>query len=329
MSGRIAVIGATGHLGRTVVPRCIAEGHSVCMIARHPPPDAPAGAEFVACDAADSRALSRALDGYSIVVNLMAGRPAAIECIAGHLKTAMRLQRIARLVHVSSLAVFGAQVGVFHEGSRPCPHPSHRYAVSKVRAEKLLEPHLDTGRCVILRPGCIYGRGAPVWTNTIGRLLVRERLGELGAAGAGIAPLVHVLDVADAIVAAINAPAGIYHALNSDAISWNEYFRRFAYALGVCALPKLSSTAWITETWLRSPAMLMHARLAGYRADIISPAMRRLFASRACIISRHPLCPPTSAGNRLQAALAEAAGAVRPRAAEPWRHASTSAVNFT
>jgi nucleoside-diphosphate-sugar epimerase len=330
MSGRIAVVGATGHLGRAVVPRCIAEGLFVCMIARHPPSDVPAGAEFITCDATDTRALSRALDGCSTVVNLMAGRSAAIECIAKNLLTAIRLQRVARLVHVSSLAVFGTRAGVFHEASKPCPNLSHRYAISKVRAEKLLEPQLDTGRCVILRPGCIYGRGAPVWTDSIGRLLVRGYLGDLGAAGAGIAPLVHVFDVADAIVAAINAPAGIYHVLNSEAISWNEYFRRFAYALGICVLPKLSSTTWMIETWLRSPAILVHARLAGYRPDVITPAMRRLFASRARIISRHPLCPRIPAGNRLQAALADAAEAVRTHAAgERWHHVSTSAVYFT
>jgi 2-alkyl-3-oxoalkanoate reductase len=330
MPGRITVIGATGYLGQAVVPRCTAAGHPVCMIARHPPPAAQPGTEFVACDATDGRALSRALEGCPIVVNLAAGRPAAMESIAEHLKTALRLQRIARLIHVSSLAVFGAPAGVFDEASAPCPHHSHTYAVAKARAEKLLEPQLEAGRCVIVRPGCIYGPSAPVWTNSIGRLLLCGRLGNLGPAGTGIAPLIHVSDVADAVVTACLAPAGIYHVLGDETISWNEYFGRFANALGIGALPRISGPRMEMETWLRGPATKLCAHIGGRWPDIISPAMRRLFATRASVIARRAICPSTLGSNRLQDALVEAAIIIHHHATgRRLRHVSTQTVNFT
>lgn len=314
MPGRIAIVGATGFLGRVVVPRCVAAGQTVRMIARHRPPDLPPGVEFVLCDATDGQALLAALDGCSIVANLSSGRPADIQCIARHLSAAMHRNRIAKLIHVSSLAVFGAGGGLYNETSRPCPHPSHRYAVSKVEAERLLAPQVAAGRCVIIRPGCIYGPGAPVWTHSVGRLLLRERLGNLGSAGAGIAPLVNILHAAAAVVAAIDAPAGIYHLLPSAAISWNEYFCRFAHALGMRAVPKISGIGWATETWLRSPAIMLRAHLTRSRPDIISPAMRRLFATRARIVAGRALCPPDPLGSHLHRVLAETAETIRNHA---------------
>jgi nucleoside-diphosphate-sugar epimerase len=300
------------------------------MVARHKPPDVPAGAEFVACDATHRPALLRALEGCTVVANLSAGRPADIECIAGNLKTAMRLQRFARLIHVSSLAIFGARAGEFDEASSPCPHPSHRYAVSKVRAEKLLEPHLAAGCCVIVRPGCIYGQGAPVWTNRVGRMLLGKRLGDIGRAGAGIAPLVHVESAACAIVAAITAPAGVYHLLPQEEISWNEYFHRFARALGMSAVAKLTAFDWAIETSLRSPARMVHAQITGQVPDVITPAMRRMFATPGRAIAYRTLGRSNPLGSDLPRALADAARAIRSRAEDARRgYATTSTVNIT
>jgi len=323
----IAVIGATGHLGRALMPRCIATGQTVRMIARHPPPHSVAGAQFVACDATDDRALSRALEGCEIVANLSAGRPEKLECIAKNLKAALRRQQVLRLIQVSSLAIFGARSGVFDETSEPCPHSSHRYAISKVRIENLVQPLLEAGSCIILRPGCIYGNGAPIWTNSIARLLQRQRLGNLGPAGDGIAPLVHVDKVADALIAAIDAPCGRYHVLTSETITWNEYFSRLAHALGMSAPARLGKAGWAMEAWLRSPALMVYGRITGRRPDIISPAMRRLFATRARIVARFSLCPSAAIGRLLTDTDLHALSSGRSSAADRWRAVAKSVVD--
>ena len=79
MSGsRIFVTGATGVIGRRVVPRLVAAGHAVAAVGRSPEKRAALerqGAAAVDVDLRDAAALRRALDGHAVVLNLATHMP--------------------------------------------------------------------------------------------------------------------------------------------------------------------------------------------------------------------------------------------------------------
>jgi nucleoside-diphosphate-sugar epimerase len=294
MPGRAVVIGARGYLGRVLVPFLAENGFDVTGLGRRAP-TASVATDFLRCDATNAAALRQALVGRDIVVNLMAGPPGAMMRVAENLSDNLRRQPALRLVQLSSLAVLGRMSGVMDETTKLTPATLHAYGAAKLAAERiLLAVPGAAGRCVIIRPGCIYGPGSPQWVDRLCRLLLAGRLGWLGPEGAGLSPLVHVQDVAQAIATTLRpaSDAGIYHLLSPETLTWNVYFRRLGRRLGIDALSQIHVVRLETETWITGPARALLSRVTGLPADRITPAMRHLFRSTARPASvRRPLLP--------------------------------------
>ena len=66
---RVAVVGATGTIGRPLV-RALSAEHDVVGVARRPA-ETPDGVEWIAADATDTAAMRRALDGAEVVYHLV------------------------------------------------------------------------------------------------------------------------------------------------------------------------------------------------------------------------------------------------------------------
>ena len=93
-----------------------------------------------------------------------------------------------RVVHLSSMAVLGNATGVLDETAPVDRASGNAYADAKIECERIITAAAARGLdCVILRPSCIYGPGSVLWTVRIARMLAARRLGDLGAAGDGIA----------------------------------------------------------------------------------------------------------------------------------------------
>ncbi len=319
MCDRIVVLGATGYVGQILVPALVATGRRVTMMARRRPTCVPAMASFAACDATDRNALAEALNTADMVVNAVAGSPSTISRVGENLASILARRPGRRLVHVSSLAVFGQGTGVLCEATAPLSPAFHAYAAAKLRAEAALLAAPSLRRdCFILRPGCVYGVRAPVWSDRIGRLLLARRLGWLGSQARGWCSVVHVEDVVRAVLAALDADdgaVGVHHVVAPDSLTWNGFFARFGLHLGLCNMASIGPVRLAAETWLAAPFDRLRAKFGRPGSDVITPSMRRLFRRRAIVVQRRtPLLAPSSF-RPLEAGLAEAAASLLQRQA--------------
>ena len=289
MHGRIAVLGARGYLGSAVVSGLMRSGVRVTGVGRRLPGGWPAGATFQLCDATNGAALRHAVGECDGVINAAGGPPAAMVRVARNLAAIRAGGWQGRLVHISSLSVYGQTTGVLDEACTPVPAPGHRYAQGKLAAEEVLGAGFSANETVILRAGCIYGPGSPIWVDRLCRLLQAGRLGWLWDEGAGPCPLIHVDDMARTAINALTAgpgAAGVHNLAGAEALTWNMYIRRLAMGLGMSVLPRVSSMRLDFDTYLQGPAEHLMARLGVPVAGPITPAMRRLFRGQARIGTR-------------------------------------------
>jgi 2-alkyl-3-oxoalkanoate reductase len=230
------------------------------------------------------------LAGIHSVFNGSLGGPGAILKPAQALYGA--LERIGggpRVVHLSSMTVYGTRTGEVVE-TAPLRSDLGAYGAAQVTAESLAA-HYE--RSVILRPGCEYGPDCPQWSERIARLLCSHRLGDLGAAGDGVCNLLFVDDLVGAILKSLSAP-GIDGACFNLAMrsppTWNEYFTRFARALGAVPVSRIGARRLRIEARL-APLLklleMMQRRLGGASATppAITPSLLNLCGQNITLLS--------------------------------------------
>jgi nucleoside-diphosphate-sugar epimerase len=265
MTLRVMILGADGFIGGHLVRSLAASDWAEAVAAgRRPAPrdTSSQGATRVQLDATEERALESALHGIDAVVSCISGSPETIAASAVALfAAAARQSTPPRVVYLSSMAVYGAVRGAVTE-SAPL-HGHTPYAQAKVAAEAAAAAYRSA---TILRPGIVYGPGSRQWTERIGRWLVARRVGDLGAAGDGCCNLVYVDDVVAAICRALNLDAATGQtfnlAMNAPPI-WNEYFVRFAKALGAVPVATIGRRQLAIETRLLAPPLKIAEILSG------------------------------------------------------------------
>jgi nucleoside-diphosphate-sugar epimerase len=165
----------------------------------------------------------------------------------------------ARVVHVSSIAVYGAAArDACPEDAPLAPLPAHaHYARSKREAEAVLFEAHAAGRvwATAIRPSVIYGRRDRHFVPRVARLL---RLGAVPLPGGGRTPfaVVHAAAVADAAVraAVTDAAAGRpYNVAHDFDVTVRDFFRLAASGLGrrvrlaPVPLPLVHAGVWVVR----------------------------------------------------------------------------------
>ena len=284
MHASVLVLGANGFIGREVVAAAAATGRltPILGIRRPLPRNSPFEQRVV--EATDIQSVSNALRGVTAVVDCVAGGAETIVSSAKALFGAVRRTDASiRVMHLSTMSVYGSSTGLISEAA-PLRADLGPYGTAKIEAEKLAVAH---GHTVVFRPGCVFGPGSKQWSVRIARLLLARRLGDLGAAGDGGCNLVHVRDVAAAIVRALERPDADGQAFNlstPDPPTWNEFFTRFAQALRAVPVKRIGPRQLRLETKAFAPPLKI-AEIIGGRLRInerllpppISPALLRLF----------------------------------------------------
>jgi nucleoside-diphosphate-sugar epimerase len=275
---RILVLGGNGYIGRRVVAALAQSPWATPVAAsrRFSPSTIAEGVEHIRLDATDRAALRAALKGIHGVVNCIAGDANSIVSSAGVLfEEAASRDPTLRIVHLSSMAVYGAATGFLEESAALSDSPTP-YVRAKVAAERLATVFGDT---VILRPGIVYGADSPQWTDRIARWLQARRIGDLGPRGDGYCNLLYIDDLVAAILQSLQLPGAAGGTFNLAAPSpptWNEYFIAFALALAAPPVRRMTQRRLMIETKLLAPplkiAELLGARL-GIRSGSTPPAM--------------------------------------------------------
>jgi UDP-glucose 4-epimerase len=270
---RVLVTGGRGFIGTAACAR-IAREHAVIAASRRS-----------GVDVTRPETLSPALAGIEAVVHAAVdGRASIVEGTA-HLLAAARAAGVRRFVHLSSVAVYGAAEGAVGEATPRAPADAG-YGLWKAEAEALVEAERAM-EVVILRPALVYGPGDPLWIGKMARRLRNGSLGALGTAGEGIADLVHVRDVAEAIALALTGRPGTYNLGGPEPVTWNVYLARLAAGLAVTPRT-LSSAALAGNARLALPAKAIARALPPLRGllperwlDAPGPGELALFRRRA------------------------------------------------
>lgn len=280
----VLVTGASGFVGRAVVRHLRAAGITIRAGTRGGAVvlDAPG----VAMDVTDRMSCDRAMHSVGAVVHCAVGDAAVT---VGGTQTVLAAAGSRRVVHFSSIAVYGATAGIVTEDV-PLPVGLRGYAAWKQAAEAACGANV-----VRLRPSIIYGPGSVVFVDN---LLARMRAGRWGVFGAdadGLCNPVHVDDVARAAALALTADAG-GQAFNIDAgtpLPWNTWFARLAAIEGI----KLTEhPPGRLRAWSRAalPAKAL-ARIVPRLRPVLAHALLAPSGSECALFGLHSTYPATRA----------------------------------
>jgi nucleoside-diphosphate-sugar epimerase len=266
---KVMVLGGRGFVGRTVVKQLLARGGTDVVIASRTAnePFTPGAPQQIAVDSCGEAAMVKALTGIDAVINCVTGDGPSIAQGAQVLVKAAAQSGMPRIVHLSTMSVYGSVQGVVTEQT-PLLDDLGWYGQAKIQAESHMNDYAKLGgHVVMLRPGVVIGPGSVPWVRRIARWLITGRLGDLGPLGDGPANLVDVEDVAQAALLALRheTPQGKAIAFNlaaPDSPRWNGYFCDLTLALGAGPLQRWGARRLKWEVYARGVPLKVIERLA-------------------------------------------------------------------
>jgi nucleoside-diphosphate-sugar epimerase len=255
---KVLVAGATGVVGRALLPRLIQAGHDVTALVRHATPTGGWGWEQVVGDAFDADLLTEIVVHVrpDVVINQMTSLPASASASGAaqsfedtarlrtvgmaNLVAAANRARVGRLV-TQSLAAYapvGPMVATEDTPLYVCAPGAWGSTVAAVSELERQAFEVFRGDAVVLRYAQLYGPGT--WWGVGGDLTDLVRGGHLPLIGdgAGVTSFLHVEDAAQAAgVAASSHVTGIFNVADDEPAPASSWLPALATALGATPPP--------------------------------------------------------------------------------------------
>jgi nucleoside-diphosphate-sugar epimerase len=256
MMTKIFVAGATGAIGRQLVPRLVEAGHEVhgmthsasrCQLLRD------LGAEPVVADALDADQVADAVARSQpdvIVHQLTSIGPMDLRHFdrafamtnrlrtegTDHLLSAGQAVGVERVVAQSFFAAYeriGSPVKTEEDSFGPGPAKEMRETVAAIRhvEDSVLGAMWTEG--IVLRYGGFYGPGTSLGADGEQTEAVRRRRFPVVGDGGGVWSFIHIADAAEATVAAIeHGRRGVYNVVDDEPATVAEWLPQLARTLG-------------------------------------------------------------------------------------------------
>ena len=252
---KVLVTGAAGFLGGHLVDMLVERGDEVRAMVR-PVEDVSylrtlPGVEIVHGDLTNETSLKKAVQGVQRVYNVAAktgpwGAESAYKAVnvwgvADLIRAAMDAG-VQRIVHTSSITVYGHHLGGIVSEDHAYHTEDNPYSRTKIEGEKLIADLVQGSGApvVIVRPAWIYG---PRDEASFGRFVARVESGKYFIIGSGqnVVPAVYVRDVAQGLIKAGDAGDHVigraYTLADDRRVTQREFMDAIADTLNV---PRLS-----------------------------------------------------------------------------------------
>jgi nucleoside-diphosphate-sugar epimerase len=246
----ILVTGGTGFIGSRLVEKLLLEQQAhvriltrslvrAARLARFP-------VEIMCGDVTNKEVVRKAVQGCDVVVHCaydFAGTRASQRQVGvqgvRHVGEAVLQERVARMVYVSTFAVYAPTPEGDLTESAPWPRSPNAYVLIKREAEQLLR---DLHRqqqlpVVVIQPTLVYGPLSSHWTLTPVHNL-KTGLIPLVDGGVGYCNAVYIDDVVNALILAATQPDVLGETFLISAeqpVTWKRFYNAFEAALGLYA----------------------------------------------------------------------------------------------
>jgi nucleoside-diphosphate-sugar epimerase len=338
LSGKqVLVTGATGFIGgrlletlvldRGAKVRALTTGYARAVrIARF-------DTDIVLGDVTNPDDVKKAVQGCSFVFHCAHGNTGDEEWqrrvnVEGtrNLLEASRAAGVKRVVHVSTMAVYGNPGDGDLDETAPRGSSGDVYGESKLEAEIVAEEFGNRGLpVVIVQPTVVYGPFGPAWTQRVLDRLRSQRV-VLVDGGKGLCNAVYVDDVVDALLLSATRPGveGESFLISaSEATTWRDFYGAFERMLGRKCTVSISceeAKAHAKRGAERKGSFVKAAR-ALVREPDLRRAMRGTWAGSALIRMARPLAsrwspPLPGKGKRTVSDAPRRADATTPRESE-------------
>jgi nucleoside-diphosphate-sugar epimerase len=284
---RIFVAGATGALGRQLLPKLVERGHEVTGMTRTPSKQAlieELGARAVVADALDAEQVASAvataepevivheltaisdlgnmrnLDKAFASTNrlrtegtdhlLAAGRAVGVKRFVAQSFAAWVYERVGGWVKTEEDPVDPDPIGPIHE-----TFEAIRYVEDAVTGA-------DWTTGIALRYGGFYGPGTSLWAGGEHLEPIRHRKFPIAGDGGGVWSFIHIEDAADATLAAIeHGERGVYNVTDDSPQPIRDWLPGIAEMIG--APPPRHVPKWLGRLFAGKPGVIMMTELRG------------------------------------------------------------------